>query len=357
MRPRLLVLTLGLVVVTSAAAATTPSVRLLSAPRSITLGQTWTATLKTVGEGTPVVSARRGTTVVKARAARLGRGRFRAKLRLRALGAWRVTATLAGRRFALGTVSVRPVPPYALDNPAQVLVETGGTLLVTERGSRNRILRVDPATGAFTVFATGIPSPWGLASAGGGSVLVSSTSGLYRVAPGGRPARIADLSISPFAVLPGGDIAFANETGVGIIAAGGGRPRFLQADVDFAHGLALLPDGKLAVSDTGNDRLLRVDPDGGAPKVIAGGLKSPMGLAAEPSGSLLLIEFDSGRVVRIDPAGSVRTVASGFKTPYALTRAGDGTVYVTEAGEVSRATGLLRRIAPDGTVTTIRLRR
>jgi hypothetical protein len=100
-----------------------------------------------------------------------------------------------------------------------------------------------------------------------------------------------------------------------------------------------------------------VDPDTGAMTVIASGLQTPMGLALEPSGSLLLIEFDARRVVRVSPSGAQTTVAGGFRTPYALARAGDGTVYVTEAGELSRATGSLRRIAPDGTVTTVRLGR
>ena len=80
-----------------------------------------------------------------------------------------------------------------------------------------------------------------------------------------------------------------------------------------------------------------------------------MGIAAEPSGSLLVIVFDSGSVVRISRSGRKETVARGFTTPYGLTRAPDGTLYVTEAGEVSRATGRLVRIARDGTRTTIPL--
>jgi streptogramin lyase len=351
-RARLLAPTLGLLAVVScAAAASSPSVRLVSAPRSVILGQTWTARLATTGAGTPVISARHASSVVKAR------GRRRVRLRLSVLGTWRVSATLAGKRFALGTVTVRPVPPYAIDNPAQVLPQADGTLLVAERGARNRILRIDPATGRLTVFATGIQAPFGLASAGDGILLVSSTSGLYRVAPGGRPTRIADVGVSPFTILPGGEIAYAHESSVGILPPGGGRPRILPTKVDFAHGLVLLPDGDLAISDTGNDRLLRVDPDTGAMTVIASGLQTPMGLALEPSGSLLLIEFDARRVVRVSPSGAQTTVAGGFRTPYALARAGDGTVYVTEAGELSRATGSLHRIAPDGTVTTVRLGR
>jgi sugar lactone lactonase YvrE len=283
---------------------------------------------------------------------RRGRQRYRVRLRLGTIGTWRVTALLAGRTFRLGSVSVHAAAPYALDNPAQVVEAKNGALLVAER---NRVIRVDPATGAFTVFATGIPSPWGLGFAADGSLLVSSTSGLYRVAQGRSPARIADVSMSPFVVMPDGGIAFANETSVGIIPAGAVRPRLLPVNVNFAHGLALLEDGGIAVSDTGNDRLLRIDPDGGSATVITRALKTPLGLVAEPSGSLLAVGFDSGSIVRVSASGNITTVARGLVKPYALTRVRDGTVYVTEAGKVAQASGALRRVAPDGTVTTIRL--
>lgn len=354
-----LVVALALVVAScGAVAASSARVRLLAAPKAITLGQPWTATLETVGAGAdrPLVAARLGGAVVRARAAPFARRRYRVRLRLGAIGTWRVTAVLAGRAFPLGSVSVRAAPPYALDNPAQVLETKDGALLVAERGARNRILRIDPASGEFSVFARGIQSPWGLGYAADGSLLVSSTSGLYRVSQGASPTRIADLSVSPFAVMKDGGIAFANETSVGIIPAGSARPRVLPVSVNFAHGLVVLDDGGLAVSDTGNGRLLRVDPESGSATVITRALKTPLGLAAEPSGSLLAIEFDSGTVVRVSPAGAVTTVARGLVKPYALTRARDGTVYVTEAGDVSRASGALRRIAPDGTVATIRLR-
>ena len=146
---------------------------------------------------------------------------------------------------------------------------------------------------------------------------------------------------------------------MGIITAGNPRPRLLPVTVDFAHGLARLPDGSLAVSDTGNNRLIRVDLETGRSTVIAGGLRAPLGIAAESSGALLVVEFDTGSVVRVGmgTAGERTTVARGLLRPYALARTDDGTLYVTEAGEVSRASGSLRRVSPSGAVTTIRLAR
>jgi glucose/arabinose dehydrogenase len=345
------------VVSCGAGAAQNAPIHPVSAPKAITLGQTWTATLQTVAKraGRPRVTARHGSDVVRARSTPVGQGRYRVRLRLGAVGTWHVTASLAGRNYKLASVFVRAAAPYALDNPAQVIEAQDGALLVAERGTRNRILRVDPTTGAFTVLATDVPSPWGLGFDTDGSLLVSSTSGLYRVADGKSATKVADVSISPFAVMKDGDVAFANETSVGIIPAGSGRPRLLPVTVNFAHGLALLGDGELAISDTGNGRLIRVDPVDGHTTVITTALKTPLGLIAEPSGSLLAVEFDRGQVVRVSVAGDVTTFARGLSKPYALARTHDGTVYVMEAGDVARASGALRRVAPDGTVATIRL--
>jgi hypothetical protein len=104
-------------------------------------------------------------------------------------------------------VGVAADGPYALDNPAQLLVAHDGALLVAERGAQNRVLRVDPSSGAFTVFVTGIPSPFALARAGDGPVLVSSASGLYRVRDG-KARRIAAVGMSPIVALPNGGVAY-----------------------------------------------------------------------------------------------------------------------------------------------------
>lgn len=245
--------------------------------------------------------------------------------------------------------------PYALDNPAGVLPTPEGAVLVAERGTRNRILRVNPDTGAFTTFARGVPAPFALAYDAAGSLLVSSTSGLFRIGRDRKPVRISDHGVSPFAVLPDGAIVFAHELSVGIIPSGGGAPRLLRAQVGFAHGLVLLPDGRVAISDTGNGRLLRVDLGSGAATVLTRAVKTPMGLALEPTGSLLVVDFDRGRVARVSPSGASRTVAKGLKRPYGLARVPSGAMFVTEVGEVTRATGGLARISRAGRVTRVRL--
>jgi sugar lactone lactonase YvrE len=265
-----------------------------------------------------------------------------------------VTLLLAASSATAVAAAGDAATAYRLDNPAQVLVLRDGALLVAERGTHNRLLRVSPATGRTSVFARGIAAPWGLGYARDGSILVSSTTGLYRLRRGVRPVRVAAVSISPFAVLLDGRIAYANETSVGLIAQGR-APVTLPVSVNAPHGLARLPDGTLAVSDTGNNRILRVDPVDGASTVISTSVTSALGLVAEPSGTLLTVEYSSGRLLRVDASGATTVDASGLRKPYALARARSGTVYVTEAGDLSRPTGSLRRVLPDGRTSVIRL--
>ena len=249
------------------------------------------------------------------------------------------------------TLALATTTPYRLDNPAQVLVMCDGALLVAERGTHDRLLRVNPTTGVTSVYATGIPAPWGLGYGRDGSVLVSSTNGLYRLRP---RAKVANVTVSPFAVLPDGRVAYANRTSVGVIT--GGKARTWPVSVSAPHGLALLPDGTLALGDTGNNRILRIDPATGNSTMLSDRVSTALGVAAEPSGSVLTVEYDSGRLMRVAPDGSVSVVASGLRKPYALARARNGAVYVTQAGDLSRPTGSLVRVAPDGRVSAIRLR-
>lgn len=89
----------------------------------------------------------------------------------------------------------------------------------------------------------------------------------------------------------------------------------------------------------------------------------PMGLAIDPrTGDLLVADAGNGLIRRFDPkSGSTTTLAGGgtspedgpalataFSYPTAVAAAPDGTVYVVDTGY-----GTIRRVAPDGEVTTL----
>jgi glucose/arabinose dehydrogenase len=109
------------------------------------------------------------------------------------------------------------------------------------------------------------------------------------------------------------------------------------------------------VSDSGNNRILRIDLGFETATTVAAGLRTPLGMVVEPSGAILVAEYAAGTLTRVAPDGTQTTVASGFDKPYSLARAPDGTVYVVEAGELGSPSGRLARVSPSGAVSRIKL--
>jgi hypothetical protein len=197
----------------SAAAPAPPVVRLAELPHTLVAGQRWVARLTVRPAARPTLSAASGRRTVTVRTRASGSGRYTAVVRLPAPGIWRLAAVVRRRSFPLGRVRVLRSYPLAL--PAQILALDDRSLLVVERLGRDRILRVDAATGRFSVATKRIPSPWGLARAADGRILVSGEGGVYEL--GGR--KIADVAAGPIARAPQGGLYFAEQTSVGSAAA------------------------------------------------------------------------------------------------------------------------------------------
>jgi glucose/arabinose dehydrogenase len=106
------------------------------------------------------------------------------------------------------------------------------------------------------------------------------------------------------------------------------------------------------VSDSGNGRVLRIDPATRATAVLTSGLRNALGVIETTDGALLAVEHDTGTLLRV---GDSRVVASGLHKPYSLTQSPDGAIYVVESGGLGRPSGAIARITSDGTVTRLRL--
>jgi Bacterial regulatory helix-turn-helix protein, lysR family/SMP-30/Gluconolactonase/LRE-like region len=271
----------------------------------------------------------------------------------------RILERVATARTAMGLLGVLLVgtacgaalgarPRLVLDQPAGILVQADGSLLVAERSNRDRLVRIEPATGRRTVFAAGLDDPFGIARARDGSVLVSNAGSIVAFDVGGRRLRkVADVEASPIAVGGGDDVFYANRFDeLGRIAPDGQIRRY-NVPLSIPHGLCLAPDGSLIIADTGNRRILALNTETGSFRTVARDMRTPLGLVAEPSGSILVLEYDAGRLVRVRRNGSRSTVARGFVKPYALARAPNGTVYVVQAGNLDRASGSIRRVTRD----------
>lgn len=193
-------------------------------------------------------------------------------------------------------------------------------------------------------------------------VALDSKGNIY-IADGGDTNRIRTIA-------PDGTVAtFAGSSegfkdGVGTAAAFN-----TPSSIAFDH------EGNLYVADTGNHAIRRIAKDGTVTTLAGDGSRGdndgvgraarfngPVGLAVDDTGIVWVADTYNDRIRRIGRDGAVTTVAggrrpgnadgigaaAGFDTPSAIAVATDGTLYVADTGN-----NAIRRIAGDGTVTTI----
>jgi streptogramin lyase len=297
-----------------------------------------------------------------------GHGSYRARLVFPSAGRWKLAARAGATTSQLGSVRVRPAPPQplAFSEPTSIFVEPSGTLLLVEN-SPGRLLRVDPRTGGVTALVPSISRPYAAVRAPSGDVFLSNGSLLSRVDATGARTTVATAGgdIGPVAVAPGGDVYYATATqvfrlagaagppvlvaGTGVEGGGGDGGPAPSAQFSAPHGLAIAKDGAVLVSDAGNDRVRRIDPASGVVTALAQ-IGTPHGLDVAADGTIYVIDSRENRVVHLGADGSrLGLVGPVFGLPYAVASAPGGVVYVLESGPFGR----LRRVAPDGTVTTV----
>ncbi len=250
--------------------------------------------------------------------------------------------------------------------------------------------------------STYIGAPSAVAIDANGNLVFGSSEqpGIFAVSPDGRLSTVpihapgAAPMVSAIAVGPDGGLVVAVDQqvfrlgtdGTPTLVAGAGPSGYtgdggpaIAARLNNPRGLAVDRQGAVYISDTGNHRVRKVGPDGtivtiagtgteaitgdGGPAVAADVI-SPYGLALDGEGNLLVATSNQVRKVASD--GTISRVAgspddewgySGDNGPALAALLGDvvgvardpaGNLYVTERG-----TGRVRRIAPDGIITTV----
>ncbi|HUS66855.1 MAG TPA: hypothetical protein VMZ28_20095, partial [Kofleriaceae bacterium] len=156
-----------------------------------------------------------------------------------------------------------------------------------------------------------------------------------------------------------------------------GTPELVLDNVGKVHGMATLPDGRIALADYQQHILRLFDPDDGTLRLLAGaqGLPGfqdgsgtearfnvPYDLAVTDGGDLLVSDRGNNRIRRVTMAGEVTTWAgtgtagqangdrasATFSAPQGLAMDGDGALYVSDTGNF-----VVRKISADGAVTTV----
>lgn len=183
-------------------------------------------------------------------------------------------------------------------------------------------------------------------------------------------------------------VADAGETNrIRVIAPDGTVSTFAGSKEGFQDGVGTLAafhtpsslafdhEGNLFVADTGNHAIRKITKDGTVTTVAGDGtpgdadgigraarFNGPVGIAVDDTGVVYVADTYNDRIRRIGRDGSVTTIAGGakpgyaegvgaaasFDTPSALAVTTNGTLYVADTGN-----NAIRRIAADGTVTTI----
>src|SRR5262245_7521758 len=358
------------VITCSASAATPVRVALTGKRAAVVAGRAWTVRLavRPLSYAGPVRVTASGPGRVSVAAGR--RGSYRARLVFSMAGLWRLAARAGGATSSLGSVRVRrpPLRPIVFTEPTSIDLQPDGTLLLVEFGP-GRVLRVSPATGRLSFVVQSLVRPYAIVRAPSGSTYLSIGNLLQRLNGSGAPTTVASVAegveIGPIAAAPNGDIYYSTATqifrlpggsgpavhiaGTGVEGGGGDGGPALDAQFSSPHGLAVASDGALLVSDRGSDRVRRIDPTTGVITAFAP-VGEPYGIDVAPDGTVYVIEGKEQRVVRLGAAGPrLGFLGPKFFNPYDVEVTADGVAYLLQAGPA----GHVRRIAPDGTVTTI----
>jgi DNA-binding beta-propeller fold protein YncE len=157
-----------------------------------------------------------------------------------------------------------------------------------------------------------------------------------------------------------------------------GAAKIIAEHLNTPSAIAIAPDHALVIADTGSHTIKRLETNDGRVNVIAGVenragfndgngtdalFNGPVGVAVSKDGTIYVADTYNDRIRAIDTEGRVRTVAGGsepgfmdaasgaesrFDTPCGIAVDMDGTLVVADTGNHR-----LRRIQPDGAVTTI----
>jgi sugar lactone lactonase YvrE len=202
--------------------------------------------------------------------------------------------------------------------------------------------------------SAGFYFPRSMAVAADGSIIVADTSNhrIRRIAPNGTVTTLA-----------------------GTGSAGDANGPATSATFFFPSSVAVAADGSIIVADTDNHRIRRIATDGTVTTVAGSNtsgfvdgpaasakFSAPYGVAVAADGSIVVADLGNHRIRRIATDGTVSTVAGSgasgwqdgpaasaqFSLPRGVAVAADGSIIVADTSNHR-----IRRIATDGTVTTI----
>lgn len=270
--------------------------------------------------------------------------------------------TVLGWKASIGTVAGNGSAGFADGSAAQarfsdpfgMVIDRDGNLYVADAGENNRIRKITPEG----VVATLAGGKEGFADGSGAAAAFHTPSGMAIDSAGNL--YVADT----------GNNAIRKITPQGVVStlAGGGVAGYLDGKADVAMfngpvGVAVDQAGVVYVADTYNDRIRAIAPDGtvstiagGAPGYVDGLLAAaqfdtPTSVVVDAKGTLYVADTSNGALRKLAPDGQVSTIAIApegeekplLRRPVGLALTHDGFLYV---GDIWR--GRILQLSPDG---------
>jgi NHL repeat len=266
-----------------------------------------------------------------------------------------------------------PATAAQLSVPAAVEFMPDGSYLIADQ-SNQRVRRVAPDGTVTTVAGSGTAGAGG----DGGPALnaqLNTINGLAATPDGGF--LIAD-SANHRVRRVSADGTITRAAGGGTQGLGDGGPA-TSAQLNFPSDVAARPDSSFLISDNDNHRIRQVAADGTITTVVGTGtagfsgdggpaasaqINNPASIALTPDGGFIFSEIEGQRIRAVSAAGTITTVAgtgvAGFSgdggpATSAQVRTAIGLAITAGGGFVFADSGnqRVRRVLPDGTVTTI----
>jgi sugar lactone lactonase YvrE len=289
---------------------------------------------------------------------------------IRGIAASGQVVTFVGVEMTFGYANSGATP--ALFNEPTGMLLVNGSLLVAD--SRNHAIRVVAGSGNVSTLGGG-PSRNGAEEGTGAAARFDGPDGIVARADGSLFVVDAGNAVIR-RIVSQATSTFAGSKGLpGTVDGAPGTGRLFQPT-----DLAQMPDGTLVVADGSAIRTIAAD---GTVTTLAGAVNPatdsylddtgtsariirPRGLTVNAAGEIFVADTGSCTIRKIDAAAVVTTVAGSngdctvqdgsgsgarFLNPSAITVDGSGNLYVADVGDDGGS--VLRKIAPDGTVTTL----
>ncbi|HSK55521.1 MAG TPA: NHL domain-containing thioredoxin family protein [Jiangellales bacterium] len=200
--------------------------------------------------------------------------------------------------------------PTALSSPWDVAWWPVQARVVVAMAGIHQVWAFDPASGAVEVLAG--TTNEGLVDGPAVRAWFAQPSGLSVAADGGV-VWIADAETSAVRRLvrgPQGDLDVVTDVGTGLFDFGFRDGPAAEALLQHPLGVCALPDGSVAVLDTYNDAVRRVDPAAGEVTTMATGLREPSGAVVDGD-HLVVVESAAHRLSRV-PLGAAAEPVEAF---------------------------------------------